>query len=541
MSRIYSVRRPACWLTLALTLLFCASVASAHARLERSEPKADSTLKQPPKTLELWFSEELEASMSTVTVTDQVGRRVDKNNAALSEGNKKLQVELEDLGTGTYTVDWKSLSTDGHTMKGKFTFTVTLAGGATTAPTTAPPAGAQQIEQPKPTGQPTPQTSPPEPSQESGGSRAQSVVRWLEYLAMMTLFGGFAFRLLILGPALRGAEGLEAGERAAGLAASERRFVRLSWWALALLALTTLAALVLQTSAVMDTSLGEALSPARLYEVLTRTGYGGPWQLQAATAAALALVVYLLSRRAGTDDYERHLSSAANPGLLWAGSLLAALMVVAPSLTGHARAAAAEYHFTVFSDWLHIVAAGFWVGGLFHLALTLTRGVSGLEGRQRLRVLDSVIPSFTRLAVVSTIVLALTGVYNSWIHVDGLRALWGTPYGITLLIKVAIFLLMVAIGGVNTFVIHPRAKRVIEGDAGTAAHEHIRLDRSFYRSVGVEAALGVAALLAAAVLVFLQPAREHPARTARANGAGEVVTRPSRSDEIVGRRMEERK
>src|SRR5437763_1350419 len=142
MSGIYSVQRLARGLSLALTIFICASMASAHARLERSEPKANSTLRQPPKMAELWFSEELEASMSTAAVTDQAGKRVDKNNAALAEGGKKLQVELEDLGSGTYTDDWKALSTDGHTMKGKFTFTVALAGGVATAPTAAQPAGA---------------------------------------------------------------------------------------------------------------------------------------------------------------------------------------------------------------------------------------------------------------------------------------------------------------------------------------------------------------------------------------------------------------
>lgn len=73
MSRIYSVQRPACWLTLALTIFICAASASAHARLERSEPKAGSTLRLPPQTMELWFGEELEASTSTATVNDQTG------------------------------------------------------------------------------------------------------------------------------------------------------------------------------------------------------------------------------------------------------------------------------------------------------------------------------------------------------------------------------------------------------------------------------------------------------------------------------------
>ena len=57
-------------------------------------------------------------------MTDQNGKHVDKNDVRLAEGNRKLQISLEDLPSGTYTVDWKALSTDQHTMKGKFTFTV---------------------------------------------------------------------------------------------------------------------------------------------------------------------------------------------------------------------------------------------------------------------------------------------------------------------------------------------------------------------------------------------------------------------------------
>ena len=60
------------------------------------------------------------------TVTDQSGERVDKNNATVGEGNKKLQIDLEDLESGAYTVDWKTLATDQHTMKGKFTFKVAI-------------------------------------------------------------------------------------------------------------------------------------------------------------------------------------------------------------------------------------------------------------------------------------------------------------------------------------------------------------------------------------------------------------------------------
>src|SRR5205085_8457444 len=123
---------------------------------------------------------------------------------------------------------------------------------------------------------------------------------------------------------------------------------------------------------------------------------------------------------------------------------------------------------------------GFWLGGLFQLALTMKGSVSGLDGARRLRVLERAIPLFTRLAVASMIVIALTGVYNSWIHVDSFPALWNTPYGKTLLVKVVIFLVMVVLGGINTFVIHPKAGRLSGSDGGADAAEHMKLDRSFY-------------------------------------------------------------
>src|SRR5205085_8600527 len=141
---------------------------------------------------------------------------------------------------------------------GKFTFTVALEGAGTVAPPATPSVSQTAAQPAQSQPQAAQQPSPLEGMQESGTPWTMSLVRWFEYLAVMTLFGGFAFRLLILGPTLRGTHGLEVGERATGLSASARQFIKFSWWALALLALTTLAALVLQTSTVMDTGLSES-------------------------------------------------------------------------------------------------------------------------------------------------------------------------------------------------------------------------------------------------------------------------------------------
>src|SRR5882724_4506141 len=117
--------------SVALVLLFT-STAFAHGRLVRSQPAANSTLNAAPQRVELWFSEELEPNFSKINVTNKDGKQVGRGDATLAEGGKKLQVDLVDLSSGTYTVDWNVLSNQ-HMMKGKDTFTVSLPQNSTAA------------------------------------------------------------------------------------------------------------------------------------------------------------------------------------------------------------------------------------------------------------------------------------------------------------------------------------------------------------------------------------------------------------------------
>ena len=120
-------RRSACLAVFMLLAAVTAHVALAHAKLERSLPRAGSQPDRPPKLAELWFSEELRQGFSSIEVKDKAGRRVDRGEVTHSEDGKKAQVELEELEAGAYTVVWKVLSADEHTIRGRFTFTVTAA------------------------------------------------------------------------------------------------------------------------------------------------------------------------------------------------------------------------------------------------------------------------------------------------------------------------------------------------------------------------------------------------------------------------------
>ena len=491
-----------------MALALLPSAASAHAKLTRSEPRAKARLEQAPRLVELWFSDALAQGFSTIEVTDAQGGRVDSGPVTHAEGDKKAQVGLQELGPGAYTVTYKVVSVDEHTIRGKFTFTVAepAAGAAATSPTPAPTAVPQAAGAAgRAAATPTPEAAEAGAAQtetagaeESATTWVDNLVRWLAYLAMMTLLGGFAARLFVLGPALRRTR--DAGEGAAEEAArvGARRAVSLLGAGLAVLVVTLLAALALQSAAVNGVGVGEALSPALLGRVVTQTGYGRSWLFMGVAAAALAVVVLALKRELKSSPPD------GGRAWWWAGLAASGLMLVGPSLTGHTMAAAREHHFAVVSDWLHLFAGGFWVGGLFHLALTMPPSLAPLGPGQRTRALGWVITLFTRVAVPSVVVVSLAGLYNSWIHLGSLGALWGTPYGKTLLVKVLLVVPMVALGALNGFRFGPLAERLgAAGDEG----ERARLERGFVRSLKVEAALGVLVLLVAAVLVFVTPGR----------------------------------
>jgi methionine-rich copper-binding protein CopC len=102
-----------------------AAQASAHAFLDRAEPRVGSTVRPAPPELRLWFTQDLEPAFSTVRVLDATGRRVDSANPRVDPADRSLlRVSLQALGPGVYTVVWRVVSVDTHASEGDFIFRV---------------------------------------------------------------------------------------------------------------------------------------------------------------------------------------------------------------------------------------------------------------------------------------------------------------------------------------------------------------------------------------------------------------------------------
>src|SRR4051794_26018211 len=104
----------------AVWLFLLCTPALAHARLLETYPTEGAILAEPPEQVQLRFNEPIEAEFSPLEVSDQQGNRVDEDNARISPNNATLLlIDLkESLSKGSYTVEWRVTSADGHPVNG---------------------------------------------------------------------------------------------------------------------------------------------------------------------------------------------------------------------------------------------------------------------------------------------------------------------------------------------------------------------------------------------------------------------------------------
>ncbi len=102
------------------------SEALRHLRLLKASPAADTVLSRSPDAIRLWLSEAPELGASMVSLTKASGDKVPLNKLTL--GKEKGAPLLATLGTqiapGVYNVTWRTMSKDGHVVKGAFAFSL---------------------------------------------------------------------------------------------------------------------------------------------------------------------------------------------------------------------------------------------------------------------------------------------------------------------------------------------------------------------------------------------------------------------------------
>ena len=304
-------------------------------------------------------------------------------------------------------------------------------------------------------------------------------VRAVHVAASVAAAGAVLFRLWVAAPAWRGAGANAWRERL------DRQINALAWSSLAVLFVSAVVWLLLVAVDVSGQSLRDVFGSGAVTTLLTSTRFGHVWI--ARIAIALALGVYFLRTRADAQPLPL--------GGFTAAALAAGLLGLL-ALAGHGGAtsgAAGIVHLT--ADMAHAIAAGVWVGGLLPLALFLAAAHRAAE-RPALAAARDATQRFSNLGLVSVATLLATGIVNTIFLAGSVPALIGTTYGQLLLLKILLFLTMVAIASVNRFKLTPE---LFAGQAEPAL-------RRLQRNASIEAGLGLLIIAIVGALGTIPPA-----------------------------------
>jgi copper transport protein len=387
-----------------------ASPVAAHAFLESSNPAANAVLPTAPRSITLTFTEPLETSYSRAELYDESGTLIPGTTSTVGPQPLSMTAQIPSgLGNGTYSLLWRTLSTaDGHTAQGYLPFTI-----GTTADVRAVAAPVVDT---------------------SFGALPEwtlAVARWLALLGLAAVVAVWPVWLFVVRPAISPV--WQLGPKLT------RRVLRYVTGAFAFSLLANVVALVVQAAAIsgpMDLLNG-------LTTTLGSTRYGTWWLVRVGVLLVFAAV---LLGTAWWWPWRRR------PATLLALVATAALPLPF-SMLSHAGAEPAGQATAVAFDYMHLLGASLWSGGLLFLVAALAPTVSDLTAAGRRVVLGRALPRFSLLALIAWGVMGFTGFYSAWLQVGNIPALTGTPYGQTLILKLILIVPLLALGAFNLVVV----------------------------------------------------------------------------------------
>ena len=442
------------------TLLLTPDTAFSHSNFVRSEPVPNSVLSRPPERLTIWFTEQLEPSRSYIQILNSTGQRVDNDDSTVDANDTTIisVTLMPQLSEGTYTVGWKTLSTiDGHTIRGSFVFSVGDS-ISTNAIVDLPKTSLIQ--------------SPIEP-----------FARWMVLTGLLAVLGTLLFVMTVLRPSTPRdmvnqfdtcIDWLLIGGTCMALAGS-------------------ILSLLVQASAAYEVSFFKAIGEPISF-VLGNTDWGIAWSQRLWLLLALGAIVTI-------NAIKHRRGKTRNKYLPVVGAIAAGLALLTISRTSHAAAISSIWLPATITDFIHVLAASFWIGGLFSLALTASVSYFTMAPVPRQSFLITILPRFSVIAGVSVGLLVITGLFSAWAHVAIIPAL-GTPYGLTLLGKSVLTGLLILLGAINLLWIIPAVRKRPEAT------------KWLTRILVVEALVGVFVMLTVGYLTSLEPARQVAAREA---------------------------
>lgn len=421
--------------------------AQAHAELLSTNPEDGAVLDTAPATVELRFNEPVQLIEDAMRLFPGDGDPVVLTARTV---DTTVTITLPDeLGEGAYALAYRVVSADGHPIGGALTFQI--GDGDYTVPDTS--------------------TVPADPVVTD---TIVSILTVAQYLGLLLLAGLLCFDRVVL-------------RRDEAPTRGTRRILR---YAIGTAVVASLLLIPASGSRVTGREFITYLPESGDLVLIPASTWmpGVSWQLLAAATlvAVLGPAATILGSR-----------SRGAAGRAWALGC-AALALGASLLVGHTQTMQPVW-VMLAADYGHLVTGAFWLGGVTGLLLYLRAARPEVRGgRPRISVRQSagVVARFSRFALYSVILLAVSGTIMAVLIVGSWQALVSSGYGLLLTIKLIIVGAVIAVAAWNRTNLLPRITRHPTNE---------RQWESLRRTLTAEAVLLVAVLAVTGFLTNTSP------------------------------------
>lgn len=414
----------------------------AHAELVTASPFPNASLVEAPERVSITFSEPIDPGIGSIELSDPQLRPIDGVGAlTVDDEGHMASVELPPLEPGIYTVSYRVASTvDGHATQGHFAFVI------------------------DPTGAEAPPTSPPVSSSPSVDGLAIAA-RWLALISGLIGLGSLTIWWQAGRPTLE--------------SMAPRADRRPPWRAVVLATAGVVMGLVIYL-ALSARSMAQIDGTPDGFRFDVTAAFGSTpfaFAMRVAIFAALAAGLLALTAAVRGRRGDQRIPAAAVGGCL-------TVSLAGMSAAGHASSLGGPINGMV--DWIHIVAAAAWLGGLPVVYSLATR--AGRIGASRRAVATEIVRRHGRAALVAGPLVVLTGLANSPLVLGASRELVASEYGNLLLVKAVLVSVALGIGAANHLLVRDKGRG------------------SIAMLVGAELLVAAMAVMAAAAMVTIQPA-----------------------------------
>ncbi len=429
-------------LPLALCLIFLLpGIASAHAILLRSDPTKDAQLNAAPSQVRMWFSEDLNPAFSTAVVVNANNQRVDKKDAHVSANNtQEMDITLPpNLPPSVYVVVWRTDSADdGHILTGSFLFTVIRPDGTipTLSGNTIP--GQNALGSGNLTGLYT--------GQLDGPTLFNLIMITLVEIAAVFWVAAQLWTMFVL----QLAPSHDPHLRTINEQVQQRFERRWSLPTLLVLLLANVGALVGQALTITGGQWVSAFAPSLLSGLTSSGRFGTYWLMrEIVVIVAIAVGVYMLLSKKRPQLVNNCLPSI--------NLLLGSMLFIAIAMSSHAAAVSTNLvTYAVLADWLHLVSASLWVGGMFYIVTSYLPVLSSRSMTERAHSLITLLPYYSPLAIVGVVIMAITGPFSATVHLTSWQQLLSTAYGRALSVKIVLVGAIMLISALHVGLLRPR-------------------------------------------------------------------------------------